>query len=167
MSEKEERVSARIAAADRARIDRAAEVVADHREHAPRRSGLCVRIERDDERRLPRGEMHLYGDRGADDRADERHELFCEIAEHIARIGGTVDMCELGDERRNLDRARAHRCREQILLRREVTQDRRRRDAQRRRDVGERRRRESARGEDVAGRVENLLVADPRRASHR
>jgi len=167
LSEEEQGVGAGIAATEDARVDRAPEVVADDGEHATRRSGLGVRVEGDDECRLPRGEMHLHRNRGADDRAHERHELFGELAEHAAWIDRRIDARELGDERRNLDRTRAHRRGEQILLRREVTQDRGGRDAQFRRDVGECRRRESARGEHVAGGLEDLFAADARRASHR
>jgi len=167
LSEEEKSVGAGIAAAERARRDRAAKVVADDGEHASRRRGLRVRVEWNDECCLPRGEMHLHGDRGANDHADERHELFGEMAEHGARVRRCIDARKLGNEWRDLDRARAHRGGEQLLLRREVTQDRRRRDAQCRRDVGERRRGESPRGEDVAGGLEDLFAADARRASHR
>ena len=167
LSEEEQSVSARIAAADRARGDRAAKVIADDREHAARRSGFGMCVEWNDECGLSSSEMHLHGDRGADDRAHERHELLGEVTEHAARIRRRIDARELGDERRDLNRACAHRGSEQILLRGKVTQDRSRRDAQFLRDVGERRRCEPARGEDFARGLEDLFAADARRPSHR
>lgn len=126
-----------------------------------------MRVEGNDERRLPRREMHLHRDRGADDRADERDKLLGEAAQHDARVVRAGSARELFHERRDGDVARAHRRREKLLFRGEVPQDRRRRDAQARGDVRKRRCREAARGKGVARGMKNLFAADPRRSSHR
>ena len=167
LAEEEQRERARIGAADRPRVDGALEVAADRSEHEPRRRLRGTSIERNDERRLPRGEMHLHRDRGADDRADERDELLGETSEHDPRIHRRIDARQLFDERRHADVARAHRGAEELLLRRHVPQNRRRRDAEIVGDVGQRRGGKSAIGEGVSGGFEDLFAGDARGASHR
>jgi len=167
LAEKEERERARIAAADRSGVHRASEVPAHHREHAPRRRLLGVRIERNDERSLPRGQMHLHGDGRAEDHADERNELLREAAEDDARISRCVGAREVLDERRHGDVPRAHRGVEQFLLRWEVAEDGRGRDGEIGGDVGKRGGGKPAVGERESRAVEDLRAADARRTAHR
>ena len=155
----------RTAAADDADGDGAGEVVGDDAQRAARRARVGRRVERDDERRLPRREMHLHGDGGADDAADERDGLLREVAQHHARIARGVGASELFENRRHADLPR-HRAHEERLLRREVPQDRGGCHAEDGRDVGQRGPFEPARDKDGPGGGEDLVAVDARWTSH-
>ena len=153
----------RIGAPDDAGFHGSSKVVGEDPQAAARGRFLLLRIERHDER----GRVHVDGERGPQHGRHERHELLGQSAEHDPRIGGRVDAHELFDERRQRDSARAHGGREEVLLRREVAQDGRRRNVESSSDVRERRGGEPARREGVASGGEDLFAADPRRAAHR
>lgn len=162
LAEEEERERARIGFADGAGADRAREVVREDADDPARRDLLVLRIERHDDR----GRVHLYGDRGTDDAAEERDHPARELAQDDARIRGSVEAGDGRDEVGGHDAPVAHRRGEELLLRGEVAQDRRGRDAEGARDVGERRRGEPAGTERAAGGLEDLIGGDARRASH-
>ena len=162
LAEEEERERVRIGAANRAGFHGAREVAGQECHRAARRNLFGARVEGDHDRRG----VHLHGDGGADDLAEEGQEAACELAEHFARIRFRIELRQRGDELRDGDRARGHRGAEQRLLGIEVAQDGRGRDVERFGDVGQGRRGEAARGESGAGGVEDLVSRDARRAAH-
>lgn len=168
LSEKEKREGAGIAAAHASRSDGPPKVAGDCGENLPRRRSAGARVEGHDQRRgLARGEVHLHGDRRAKHRADEGHELFRETAQDESRIGRCVDAIQLIDERQGRGLGGAHGRVKEFLLGGIVPENRRGGDSERAGDSGERRCREASFGERVPGGVEDLVAADPGRASHR
>lgn len=164
LAHEEERERARVAAAHGAGVDAAAEVVADHANGHARRALLVFGAERQLESGL-RGEVHLHRDRGADDAADERDDLMREVTQHDARVFGSVGGGEIVEEGRDHGAAR-HRAHEELLLGREVAQDRGGGHAEGAADVGEGGAVEAAGDEDRTGSVEDLVAGDARWASH-
>lgn len=164
LAHEEERERAWIAAAHDAGIDAAAEVVADDPQRDPRRAPLVFRAEGKLEGGLG-GEMHLHRDRRADDPAKERDDTLGELPEHQARVLGGIHRRELVEHRRD-HRSTRHRAHEELLLRREVPQDRGGGDAEAPADVGERGAVEPAGDEDRAGGIEDLVAGDARWAAH-
>jgi hypothetical protein len=158
----EERRGARIVDAHAAGRGGAGEVVRDDRDAAAGRAVGRVGVERHDER--PRPPVHVDDDVLGDALLGERHEPLREAAQHGARVVlRGVHTLELGDERWN---APTHRGEEERLLRAEVPEDGRRRDAELAGDVGERRAVEALRRERLARRREDLIAADPRGSAH-
>lgn len=166
LSREQESHGARIAGADRAGVDGALEIGSEQFESAPRRRFSRGRVERNHERGLARAHVHLHGDGGADHRLDERHELFGEMPQNDARIFRAVSPGKLQQRLRQRNVARAHGLGEELLLRGEMSQDRRSGHAERAGDVGERRRVEAPLYEDVPGGLEDLLPVDARWSAH-
>jgi hypothetical protein len=162
LADEEERERARIGLADDAGADGAGEVVGEDADRAARRDLLVGRVEGDHQRRR----MHLHGDRGTDDAAEERDHPARELAQDDARIRGGVERRDGRDEVRRDDAAVAHRGPEELLLRAEVPEDGRRRDAELARDIRKGRGRKTARAECAAGGVEDLFAGNARRAAH-
>ena len=162
LADEEQRECARIGLADDAGADGAAEVVGEDADGPARRDLVVLRVERDDEGRR----VHLHGDRGADDVAEEGDHAAGELAEDHARIGGGVEGRDRGDEVGRGDAAIAHRHREELLLGGEVAEDRRGSHVERARDVREGRRGEPAGAEGDAGGLEDLLAGNARRTAH-
>lgn len=109
--------------------------------------------------------MHVDGDVRPHHLHHERHEAFRDVAQHGARIGRRVDALQLlqdGGERR----VGEHGLAEELLLGGDVAKNRRRRDLQRRGDVGQRGGLEAFRGEDAAGLEEEPFAGDGGRAPH-
>lgn len=156
----------RVAAADGAGVHGPGEILRQHADPAPRRRLLGARIERDDDRSLPRGQVHVHGDGGTERVRGEGDHLLGEAAQDQPRVGGGVGIRELVEKRWQIEVARAHRGGEQLLLRGEVAEDRRRGDAQGLGDVGEGSGVEAAPGKGVPGGVEDLLLRDAWRAAH-
>lgn len=165
LSHEEQGQRTRTAAADDAGRNGAGEVVGDDAQRAARRARVGCRVERNDERRLPRREMHLHSDGGADDAADERDRLLGEMAQHDARIGRSVGARKLFEECRHADLS-GHRAHEERLLGREVPEDRGGCHADDGGDVGQRGALEPARDKHGAGSGEDLIAVDARWASH-
>jgi hypothetical protein len=164
-TEEEKRRGPRVLDADDTGGGGAAEVAGQDLHPAAGRAVGFVGIERDDER--PRALVHVDGEVRRDGVLDERHETLRKGAEDDARIGGGIDGRERGDEFRHLDLPRPHGLGEQGLLRIDVTEHGRRRDAELLRDAGQRRRLVSPGGKDAGSRGEELLAGDARRTSHR
>lgn len=164
-SHEEECGGARIADAQHAGRGGAAEVFGDDAETAAGRAVVALRVERDDERGL-RAVVHVDGEVLGDGGLHERHEPLGDRAQHHARIGGRIDRLQRGDEVGHRDAPPAHRSDEQLVLRRRMTQQRRGRDPELRRDVGERGNLETLGHENAAGGVEELVAGNPRRAAH-
>jgi hypothetical protein len=162
LAEEEERERVRIGAANGAGFHRAREVVREQFHRAARRNLLGTRIEGNDHR----GGVHLHGDGGTDDLAEEREESSRELAQDCARIGFGIEFRQSGDELGDSDRARGHRGAEERLLGIEVAEDGRGRDIERSGDVRKGGGGEAARGEGGAGGVEDLVSRDARRAAH-
>lgn len=162
LADEEQRQRARIAAADRSRFHGAAEVIGEEPQGAARRNLFVVRIEGNDDRRR----VHLHGDGGTQDGADEGNGLPREVAEDDARVRRRIRPGQRQHEVGHGNVARAHRRAEELLLGIEMAQDRRRRDAQLAGDVGERRGREAARAECAARGIEDLIARNARRTAH-
>ena len=162
LAEEEQGERARICLADDTGANGPGEVVGEDPDRAARWNLLVLRIEGHDDG----GRVHLHGNRGADDVAEEGDHPAGKLTEDDTRIGGCVESGDGGDEVGRGDAAIAHRRGEQLLLRREVAEDRRGRDVERAGDVGQRRRREAAGTERDARGLEDLIARDARRASH-
>lgn len=165
LAHEEQRERTRITGTDDAGVHRAAEVVGDDGDRTARRTVVRRGVEGDDQRGLPRRQVHLHRDRGADDAPHERNHLFRESAQHDARILGRIRAGELLEKDRHAD-LRAHGAGEEILLRRKVPQDRGRRHADALADVRERRPIEAPSHENGSRSLEDLIAVDARRASH-
>ncbi len=166
LADEEQRHRAGISLADDTGLHGPAEVVGDQAERAPRRCFFRGRIERNDQRGLPRAHVHLHGDRRPDDRLQERHDLLRESAQDDARVGSGIALDEVLESFREAQLARAHGRGEQLLLRGEVAEDRRGGDAEVSGDVGEGGRGEAALGERCLGGVEDLLARNARWTAH-
>ena len=162
LPQEEESQRVRIGPSHGAGSHRAREIVGQQAQRAARWDLVVVRIKGHDHGRG----VHLHGDGGTNDGAEEWHQASREIAEGLAGIGLRVELRQGRDELRGGDGPRAHGGVEQHLLRVEVAEDGRRRDVQRLGDVAERRRRESARAEGAAGGVEDLFAGDARGSAH-
>lgn len=149
-SHEQPRGGARIADADDAGRCGAAEIVLDDHQPAPRRAALVARQE-------PR--VHEHGHVLGQDVLGERDELLGDAAQHDAGIGGGIDLGQLHDERRRLDR-QVHGLGEEGLLRRHVPQHGGRRDVELAGDVGERGGFEAFRREHAAGHAQQLFFVD-------
>lgn len=160
----QQRSRARIFDVDHAGVLRAAEVVRHDLQAAPRRTVLTAGVERHDQRRV-RALVHAEHHVLHDGLAREGEPLLRYTPKNDARIRRGVDALEIEDARGQLDTA-SHGRVEQGLLRLEVPQHRRGRDAEVAGDIGERGRRESLLREDGARRLKDLLAADGRWASH-
>ena len=147
---------ARIFDTDHAGGGGAAEVVLDHHQPAARWAALVARQETG---------VHEDGDVLGEDVSGEGDELLGDPAQYDARVGGGIDVRQLHDERRRLDR-QMHGLGEESLLRRHVPQHGGRRDAQLAGDVGERGAVEALGRENAAGHGEQLFLANGRRPSH-
>ena len=152
----EARGRSRVVDGDDAGPGGAAEVVLHDFDAAPRRALFVAR---------KHARVHEDGEVLAQDALRKRDELLGNVAKHDPRIRTGIDRRELHDEPRRLHR-QMHRLGEQLLLRRDVTEDGRRSDLQLARDVGERRRLIAFRGEDVARDGEELIAVDGRRTAH-
>jgi hypothetical protein len=164
-SHEEERGGARILHADDAGLGGAAEVIGDDGQAAARRGVFAADVEGQDDRGL-RAAVHVDGEVLGDGARDERDELLGQAAEDDARVLGAAGGLQPDDARRQLDVARAHGRGEKGLLGRRVAQDRGRRDAELRGDVGEGGGLEALRGEDAPGGLEELFAGDGRWAAH-
>jgi hypothetical protein len=162
LSEEEQGQGAGIGGADGAGFHRPGEVVGEDADGAARRDLLVARIEGEHERRR----VHLHGDGGADDSAEERHHAQGELAQHDARLGRGIELGQGEDELRHGDGARAHRRVEESLLGIEVPEDGRGRDFQRRGDVRQRRGGEAARAEGGPRGIEDLIATDAWWSAH-
>ncbi len=162
LAEEEERQRVRVGAADRARFHGPREIAGQEFHRAARRNLLGARVEGNDHG----GGVHLHGDGGADDLAEEGEESSRELGEHDARVGFGIELRQSSDELGDGDRARGHRGAEERLLGVEVAEDGGGRDVERSGDVGQRGGGEAARGEGCAGGVEDLVSRDARRAAH-
>jgi hypothetical protein len=160
----QQRRRTRILDVDDACVVRAAEVVRDDLQAAPRRTVLTARVERHHEGRV-RALVHAEHDVLDDRLARERNPLFRYMPKDDARIRRRVDCFEVDNARRQFDTA-AHGRVEQRLLRLEVPEHRRRRDAEVGGDVGERGGREALLRERGARCLKDLLAADRRWTSH-
>lgn len=164
-SHEQQRRRARVFDANDAGLGGAAEVVGNDAQAAARRRVLGADVERQDDRRL-RAAVHVDGEVLGDRVRDERHEFLGQPPQHDARILGTAGGLEMDDGGGHLDVPRAHGRGEKRLLRLRVAQQRRRREAELRGDVGEGRGLEAFRRENAAGGLENIVAADGGRASH-
>lgn len=144
----------------------AAEVVGNHPEGASRRCLFRGRVERNDQRGLSGAHVHLHRDRRADHRLQERHYLLRESAKDNRRSGGGVAQDEILESFREAQLPPAHRRGKELLLGREVTEDRSRRDAELSGDVRQGGRRETALGECGLCGVENVFAANTRGTTH-
>ena len=162
LAEEKERERARFGLTNPAGADGAGEVVGEDADRMARRDLLVLRVERDDQRRR----VHLHGDRGADDAAEERDHAARELGENDARIRGRVEVGQRGDELGRGDAPVAHRGGEELLLGLEVAEDGCRGDVELAGDVGEGRRSKPACAEGGTGRLEDLYAGDARRTSH-
>lgn len=156
LSEEEQGQGAGIGVADRARFHGPGEVIGEDADGPARRDLLVARVERQHERRG----VHLHGDGGADDAAEERHHAQREPAQYDARIGRGIELGQGEDELRHGDGPRAHRRVEESLLGIEVAKDGRGGDFQRRGDVGQGRGGEAAGAEGRPSGVEDLIATD-------
>ena len=95
LADEEERHRARISLADDACFHGPAEVFGNDPHRSPRRRLLGGRVERHDQRGLPRTHVHLHGDGGRDHRLQERHDLLGEAAQHESRIFRGIDVKQL------------------------------------------------------------------------
>lgn len=164
-AEEEQGGRARIVEADDAGGGGAAEVVGQDL-HAPaRRAVRLVGIKGNHER--ARAAVHVDREVRGDRVLHEGNEVLGEGAEHDARIGGRIDVRQLGHELRHFDLGRTHGLGEQGLLRFDVAEDGGGGDAELLRDVGERRGLVALGGEDAGGGGEELGAGDAGRASHR
>ena len=166
LADEEQGHGAGVGLADDAGLHSSAEVVRDQPQGPSRRRFLGCGIERHDQRGLPRAHVHLHGDRGADHRLQKRHDLLGERAQDHARVGGVVGLNELLERRGKTELSRAHRRGEQLLLRREVAQDRRGSDVETAGDVGEGGRGKPPLGERGPGGFEDLFAGNARRTAH-
>ena len=162
-ADEEQRARSRVVRAQHAGGSGAAEVVGEDAQPAARRAVFALRVER----HLERGSMEGDDEMRGDDGAREGDELLRDAAEHDARIGRRVDTRQLFDDRRKAHLiAGGHALGEQALLRFDVAEDRRRRHAKGRGDVGERGRFVALGEEDGARGLEELLARDPRLSAH-
>jgi hypothetical protein len=136
LTDEEQRHRTRIAFANDPRLHGPREVFRYQTQRLPRRRFLGRGIERDDQRGLPRAQVHLHRDGRADHGLQKRHDLLRKCAQDHARILRTA-ADELLERLRKPHLPRAHRRREELLLGREVAKDRCRRHSERRGDVGE------------------------------
>ena len=156
LAEEKEGQGAGIGVADSARFHGPGEVIGEDADGPARRDLLVARVERQHERRG----VHLHGDGGADDAAEERDHAQGELAQDHAGIGRGIELGQGEDELRHGDGARAHRNVEEGLLGIEVAKDGRGRDFQRRGDVGQGGGGEAAGAEGGPCGVEDLIAAD-------
>lgn len=157
----EQRGGARVAHAQPPGLGGAAEPIDDDGEAAAR-GRVALRVEGEDERVVLRDD-----DLRADHGLGERHELLGHAAEDGARVGVAGRGGELQDRGRRVDAlAAAHRLAEERVLRVDMTEERRRGDAELAGDVGQRGGGEAFGREDAAGGVEELIAAEARRAAH-
>lgn len=166
VADEEERRGPGIFDADRSRFSGAAKVVAHERDSALRRTLIARGVEGDEQRRALRPRVHVHGEVRKEDLAHERHELFCEPAKHHARIRVSRRRRQLLHARRVIDDPAAHGLGEQLLLRVDVTQDRRRRHVQLSGNVGQSDRLEPSADEQTARLGENLFAGDAWRTAH-
>lgn len=166
LADEEQRHRPGICLADDAGFHGAAEVVGDQTECASRRSLLRGRVERNDQRGLPRAHVHLHRDRRPDDRLQKGHDLLRKSAEDDTWISGGIGADQFLQSFGKTQLARAHGRGEQLLLRGEVAEDRRGRHPEMPGDVREGGRGEAALGERGLRGVEDLLAGDTRWAAH-
>ena len=166
VGDEEQRRSARVTAADHAGLHGPREVIDHDAQPAARRALLRVRVERHHHRGLPRIAMHLHRDRCTDHPLHERHELLGEPAQHDPGVLRRIDCGQLLDVHRHAHTDRAHGGSEQGLLRREVPEHGRRRDADQGRNIRQRGAVEAFLREDAAGRVEKLFRGNAWWPSH-
>lgn len=140
------------------------EVVGDDRQAATRRAVLVIRMEGKSD-----GGTRLRVNRDSDVLRDGRRgkwdPALRDGSQNDAGIGAGINRLQIDDALRQRDRG-PHRGVEQLLLRCEVTQDSRRRDAELAGDVGESRGAEARRGEAAPAGVEDLVAGDGRWAAH-
>jgi len=163
-TEEEAGGGAGVGEANRAGIAGAGEVRLDDPQGAARRRAVGLAIERQPD--LRRMLVHVHRDHRRDDARQERHQLGRQPFEHDARILGAAERIERVDARRQLDVAGLHRLDEEMLLRLNVSQQRRRRDVQLAGDVRQSGSLESLPREDAPGGLEQLLALDRWRPSH-
>jgi hypothetical protein len=163
-TEEEARRGARVFDSDRAGIDGAAEVRLDDAQRAAGRGAVRLAIERQSD--FGRPLVHVNRDDRRDDARQKRHQLRGEVLQDDPRILGARELFQLEDARRQLDAAALHRLEEELLLRFDVAQQRRRRDLQLSGDVGQRGGLESLLREDAACDREQFRPSDGCRASH-
>jgi hypothetical protein len=110
--------------------------------------------------------MHINRDVFRDDLFHERDETLRDGAQDDARVGSSVDLCQLQDEIGGGRHPPSHRETEELLFRVDMAQHGSRRDAQLRCNIGERRPLEPLYCEDPPGGFKKLLSRDPRRPAH-
>jgi len=147
----------RISHVHRARLVGAGEVSGEQQKRTARGRVLCRRIKRQLQRRPHRILAHGYDDPRREDARDERYDLLGDTAEDDSRIRLRVDVRELQDRDRRIERlARGHRLSEQSLFRFDAAENRGRCHAKRRPDFRERRLLEPAGGENTPSLFEDL-----------
>lgn len=161
----QQRRCAGIESSNAAGLHGAAEVVDDEGQAAPRRTVRRVGVERHDD--LPSLAVHVDRDVLGHDALGEGDELLGDAAQHLARIRARrVDLREGHEHGRRTRHGRLHRRDEEVLLRLEVPQHRRRRHAEDGGDVGQRGSVEAFLSEHAPCGLEDLLAGDARWASH-
>jgi hypothetical protein len=110
--------------------------------------------------------VHVNSNIFRDDVLDERHEALGDAAQDDARIRTRIDPNQLENEIGRRGHPAGHRRPEKLLFRADVAQNRRRRHAKLRSDVGQRRPLKPLYREHPTGGFKKLIAADARRPAH-